>query len=187
MRPLLGDLLAAASGHLGAATGDPCLGADAAPSVVRELARLTAVMARCADAFVPDNRGDSRHLLDAHGLAMLDARSALHHAAARMRAAWGALGDGSDDAPDAAAACLAAAADNLAAGHDLLQTHFTTDQSGWRHGTSPRAPAIVSPQAGAALITELGGYAGRLAPWALQLAAVPNGRLPAPARVPRSV
>jgi len=184
MRPLLGDVLATASGHIGAATGDLCLEADAAPSVVRELVRLTAVMARCADAFVQADRGDSRHLLDAHGLAMLDARSALRHAAACMRAAWGALGGGSGDAQHAAAACLSAAADGLTAGHDLLQTHFTIDQSGWRHGSSPWAPAIVSPQVGAALITEIGGYAGRLAPWALQLAAaVPDGGLPARAQV----
>jgi hypothetical protein len=79
MRPLLGDVLATASGHIGAATGDLCLEADAAPSVVRELVRLTAVMARCADAFVQADRGDSRHLLDAHGLAMLEARSAARH------------------------------------------------------------------------------------------------------------
>jgi hypothetical protein len=184
MRPLLRDVLATASGHIGAATGDLCLEADAAPSVVRELVRLTAVMSRCADAFVQADRGDSRHLLDAHGLAMLDAGSALRHAYACMRAAWGALGGGSGAAQHAAAACLSAAADGLAAGHDLLQTHFTTDQSGWRHGKSPWAPAIVSPPVSAALITEIGGYAGRLAPWALQLAAaVPEGRLPARARV----
>ena len=183
MRPLLGDFLATASGHIGAATGDLRVGADAAPSVVRELARLTAVMVRCADAFVQDDRGDSRHLLDAQELAVLDARSALRHAHACMRAAWGALGDGDDEAQHAAAACLSAAADDLAAGHDLLQTHFATDQFGWRHATSPWAPAIASPQVGAALITEVGGYAGRLAPWALQLAAaVPDRRLPPRAR-----
>jgi hypothetical protein len=152
-------------------------------SVVRELVRLTAVMARCADAFARDDRSDSRHLLGAHGLAMLDAGSALRHAAGCMRAAWGAP-SGGGDAQHAAAACLSAAADGLAAGHDLLQTHFTTDQSGWRHGNSPWAPAIASQQVNAALMTEIGGYAGRLAPWALQLAAaVPEGRLPAPARV----
>ena len=56
--------------------------------------------------------------------------------------------------------------------------------SGWRHGTSPWASATVSPQVGAALITEIGDYAGRLAPWALQLAAaVPGERLLARARV----
>jgi len=183
MRPSLGDVLASASGHIGAATGDRCLGAEAVPSVLRELVRLTAVMARCADAFARDDGGDSRHLLDTHGLAMLDARSALRHAAERMRAASGTLGGGSDDAQHAAAACLSAAADSLAASHDLLQTHFTTDQAGWRHGTSPWAPGIVSSTVNAALITEIGSYAGRLAPWALQLAAVPDGRLPARARV----
>jgi hypothetical protein len=142
------------------------------------------LMARCTDAFVQDDRGAPRHLLDAPGLATLDARSALRQAHAHMRAAWGALGGGNDDAQHAAAACLSAAADSLAAGHDLLQTHFTTDQCGWRHGNSPWAPAIVSQQVNAALITEVGGYAGRLAPWALQLAAaVPDRRLPARARV----
>jgi hypothetical protein len=183
MRPLLGDFLTSASGHIDAATGDRHLGADSAPSAVRELARLTVVMVRCAEAFARDDGDDSRHLLDAHGLAMLDARSALRHAYVCMRAAWGALGGGSDDAQHAAA-CLSVAADGLAAGHDLLQTHFTTDQSGWRHGNSPWAPAIVSQQVNAALITEIGSYAGRLAPWALPLAAaIPEGRLPAPARV----
>jgi hypothetical protein len=184
MRPLLGDFLAAVSGHIEAATGDLRLDAEAAPSVVRELVRLTAVMARCADAFLRDDRSDACHLLDAQELAVLDARSALRHAAARMRAAWGALGDGHDDAQSAVAACLSAAADNLAAGHDLLQTHFTTDQFGWRHGNSPWAPAVASQQVNAALVTEIGGYAGRLAPWALQLAAAaPHERLPERARV----
>jgi hypothetical protein len=45
--------------------------------------------------------------------------------------------------------CLAAAADNLAAGRDLLHTHFTTDQFGWRHGTSPGAALLRWPVAGA--------------------------------------
>jgi hypothetical protein len=76
IRPLLGDFLAAASGHIDIATGDLRLDAEAAPSVVGELVRLTAVMVRSADAFVQDDRGDSRHLLDAQRLATLDARSA---------------------------------------------------------------------------------------------------------------
>src|SRR5262249_19601050 len=95
---------------------------------------------------------------------------------------WGALGDGSDEAPRVAVAFLSAA-DSLTAGHDLLQTHFTTDQSGWRYGNSPWAPAIVSQEVNAALITEIGSYAGRLAPWALHLAAAtPEERLPPQAR-----
>jgi hypothetical protein len=54
-----------------------------------------------------------------------------------MRAAWGAHTATDDDPPPSTAMCLAAATDNLAAGRDLLHTHFTTDQFGWRHGTSP--------------------------------------------------
>ena len=184
MRPLLGDFLAAASRHLDAATGDLRLGAEASPSVVGELCRLTAVMAHCADAFTAEDQSDPRHLKDARELAMADARSALRQAAARMRAAWGAHTEAGDDSPPGTAMCLSAAADNLVAGRDLLHTHFTTDQVGWRHGTSPWAPAIASGQVNGALVSEIGSYAGRLAAWALQLAAAGSaGRLPAQAQV----
>ena len=183
MRPLLGDFLAAASRHLDAATGDLHPGAEASPSVVGELFRLTAVMAHCADAFTAEDQSDSRPLKDARELAMADARSALRQAAARMRAAWGAHTEAGDDSPPAAM-CLAAAADNLAAGRDLLHTHFTTDQFGWRHGTSPWAPAIASRHVNGALVSEIGSYAGRLAAWAIELAAADSaGRLPPQARV----
>jgi hypothetical protein len=184
MRPLLGDFLAAASRHLDAATGDLRLAAEASPSVVGELCRLTAVMAHCADAFAAEDQSDSRHLQDARELAMADARSALRRAAARMRAAWGAHPEAGDDSPPGTAVCLSAAAGNLAAGRDLLHTHFTTDQFGWRHGISPWAAAIASRHVNAALVSEMGSYAGRLANWALQLAAAGSaGRLPPQARV----
>ena len=72
------------------------------------------------------------------------------------------------------------AADNLAAGRDLLHTPFTTDQSGWRHGTSPWAPAIASRQVNGALAGEIGGYTEHLAAGALQAAAAGSAeRLPA--------
>ena len=63
-------------------------------------------------------------------------------------------------------------------------THFTTDQVGWRHGTSLWAPAIASGQVNAALVSEIGSYAGRLAAWAIQLAAAGSAeRLPAQVRL----
>ena len=72
------------------------------------------------------------------------------------------------------------AADNLAAGRDLLHTHFTTDQSGWRHGTSPWAPPIARRQVNGALAGEIGGYTEHLAAGALQAAAAGSAeRLPA--------
>jgi hypothetical protein len=170
MRPLLGDFLAAASRHLDDATGDLRPATEASPSVVRELFRLTAVMAHCADAFAAEDQSDSRQVQDVRELAIADARSALRRAAARMRAAWGAHTQAGDDCPPGTARCLSAVADNLAAGRDLLHTHFTTDQAGWRHGTSPWAAAIASRQVNAALVSEIGSYAGRFANWALQLA-----------------
>jgi hypothetical protein len=101
-----------------------------------------------------------------------------------MRAAWGAHTATDDDSPPGTAMCLAASADNLAAGRDLLPTHFTTDQFGWRHGTSPWAPAIACRQVNGALAGEIDSYAGHLAAGALQLAAAGSAeRLPAQAQV----
>jgi hypothetical protein len=68
MTAYLGDLLALANGHIDAAIDDhSALSPEVVPSVVGSLARLTAVMARCTDAFVMyDHAGD---------LAELDARA----------------------------------------------------------------------------------------------------------------
>src|SRR5262249_35247741 len=83
-RPLLGDFLAAASEHIDVATnGVPQLPAETASAVVKELGRLTTVMARCAGAFAIDDQADPTCPLDAGALAVQDARAALRHAAAR--------------------------------------------------------------------------------------------------------
>jgi hypothetical protein len=172
MRPVLGEFLAAASEHVGAlASIDPDLSDEAVPTVVGEVARLTAVLARCASAFAFDEQDDSSYPLDARALALLDARSALGRAAARMNIAAGALGHGDDQAHHPAAARLAAATSYLSAGHDLLQSHFAPAQAGARRGNSPWVPAIASAPVSVALAAQMGGYAGRLAPWVLQLAA----------------
>ena len=57
--------------------------------------------------------------------------------------------------PHPAVAYLAAAADNLAACRDLLQTHFTTGHDGIRTGRSYWAPVITSGRVTAALLGEL--------------------------------
>jgi hypothetical protein len=185
MRPLLGDFLTAAGEHIDAAISeDPQLPAETVGAVVGELGRLTGVMARCVDAFVLDDQTGAAGLVDVRALAVLDARSALRRAAARMRGAVDALGDDGDDARHLAAARLSAATGCLAAGHDLLQAHFAPGPAGSRYGNSPWAPAIVSAPVNAALVTEMGRYAGRLAPWMLAVAATPSEEtLPAPARV----
>jgi hypothetical protein len=60
---------------------------------------------------------------------------------------------------------LSAAADYLAAGRDLLHTHFFVDRAGGRTGASYWAPVITSGPVTAALLAELAGYAQKLAPW----------------------
>jgi hypothetical protein len=184
MRPLLGELLTAASEHIDAATSDvPHLPADATLAVVKELSRLTAVMARCAGAFVADDGPDPDYL-DPHALALLDSQSALRHAAARMHTAADTLGPSSDDSRPPAAIHLASATAHLSAGHDLLQSHFAAGPSGTRYGNSLWAPAIVSAPVNTALITTMSRYAGRLAPWLLQLAAASSCKaLPASTQV----
>jgi len=98
-----------------------------------------------------------------------------------MRAAGGAHTQTGDDSPPGTALCLAATTGNLAAGRDLPHTHCTTDQPGWRHGTSPwMSPATAGRQVNGAPAGEIGGYAGHLAAGALQLAAAGSAeRLPA--------
>jgi hypothetical protein len=65
---------------------------------------------------------------------------------------------------------LASANSYLAAGRDLLQTHFTTGPAGDRVGTSPWAAVITSPPVTSALLTEFAGSARRLAVWTARLA-----------------
>jgi hypothetical protein len=80
---------------------------------------------------------------------------------------------------------LAEAADCLAAGHDLLQTHFSLGPFGSRHGNSRWAPVITSAPVNHALLAEMAGYAHRIAPWVIWLTVAdpPDEALPATARV----
>jgi hypothetical protein len=186
MRPLLGDLLARAGEHIDAVTGfDGPLPEPAARAAVQELDRIAATMTRCAGGFRRYDESDSIHLLDEQARFALEARSALAEAAAGMRAAARGLGGGGDDRSHPAVAHLADAVGCLAAGHDLLQTHFTPSRAGVRAGNSPWAPLIVSAPVGTALAAEMAGYGGRLAPWAIRLTALDDAgaaALPAPAR-----
>ncbi len=68
---------------------------------------------------------------------------------------------------------LARAADQLAAGRDLLYTHFATDPSGGWARTSPWAKVIYSPPVADALLSEIGGFAAQLAPWMMRLSLEP--------------
>ncbi len=179
MPPLFGDFLAAASEHIDAAVrfyGDLPAGfygdlpAGAAREVIGELDRLVAAMARYVGAFTPAGPADpaAAHL-DVRARAEADAGPALREAAASLRADAERLGGTSGDPICPAARHLAAAADALTAGHDLLQTHFTPARDGSRTGRSRWAPVITSEPVTAALLSEVACRARRLAPWVARL------------------
>ncbi len=181
----MGDLLGLASEHIEAVTrNDGRVPPEAAGAAIQQLHRLIAAMSRSADAFVMNDQAEHAMWPDAQAQAVRDARSALRHAATRMSAAVVALGDSNGTHP--VVGRLAVAADCLAAGHDLLQTHFNPGPFGSRVGSSPWAPVIVSIPVNMALVAEMAGYARRLAPWALQLAATGQADGERSAPCPRS-
>ena len=139
-----------------------------------QLHRLIATMARCAGDLVPDRgvyTAASRSDLDPWTRAVIDARDAFRFAAAELRS------PGSDDAAadaglaDPTARRLGAAAASLAAGRDLLQTHFTTGAGGVRVQRSDWSAVITSVEVTGAVADELVSWARRLAPVAARLSA----------------
>jgi hypothetical protein len=78
---------------------------------------------------------------------------------------------------------VARAADQLAAGRDLLHTHFSSTPTGARTRASPWAKVIGSRPVTDALLREIGGLAAQLAPWMMRLSleAPPDSAMPAAA------
>ena len=174
MAPLFGDFLTQAQGHVTAAVSvQEELPAEARSAVIRELDRLVTMLARYLGDIAL--AGDFPHSPQGEGpaggtRAALDARIALRRSAQVLHGATGSMGDG--DAVDAhpAAWHLARAAAQLAAGRDLLHTHFSNDPStGARTRTSTWAKVIHSPPITDALLSEIGGLAAKLAPWMVRL------------------
>jgi hypothetical protein len=174
MAPLFGDFLAQAQGHVTAAvSAQEELPADARSGVIRELDRLVTILARylgdmaLAGEFPQGPPGGE----PAGGTrAALDTRIALRRSAQVLHRASDSMGDGDAGDPHPAAWNLAHAAAQLAAGRDLLHTHFSDDPSAgaWIR-TSTWAKVIHSPQVTDALLGEIGGLAAKLAPWMVRL------------------
>ncbi|HEY5984757.1 MAG TPA: hypothetical protein VIV12_00035, partial [Streptosporangiaceae bacterium] len=188
MRPVLGEFLAAAGEHIDAATkSNAPIPYEAACAAVRELARLLTTMAGCANAFIRHDPPQPPAVLELPARADWDARTGLRRAAVRMRVAVSVLNDREEngDYDHPAVAHLTAAADCLATGHDLLQTHFSLGPFGSRHGNSRWAPVITSTTVNHALTAHMGAYADRIAPWAIRLTGAhpPDVGLPLQARI----
>jgi hypothetical protein len=164
---VLGEFLGPAGEHIAAAVsfrGQLPYGAQR--GVVRQLDRLVATLARyLGDLPLPDGPGPAREPARHADTRAAPARLSLDRAAQILRpaAAGTADGDGGDAHP--VVAHLAAAADHLAAGRDLLRTHFADGPAGPQTPTSWWAPVITSEPVSAALLSELAGYTQTLARW----------------------
>ena len=138
-----------------------------------QLHRLITTMTRCAGDLVPGHgvsTAASRSDLDPWTLAVIDTRDAFRLAAAELRPPGpGAAGDAG--LADPTARRLAGAASSLAAGRDLLQTHFSTDPGSAPVQRSDWSAVITSAEVSAALADELVSWARRLAPVAARLSA----------------
>jgi hypothetical protein len=164
MTPVFGEFLGPAGEHIAAAVsfrGE--LPYDALGGVVCQLDRLVATLARyLGDLPLPDALNPAREPeRDAAARAAL----ALGRAGQSLRHAAAGIADSGDGAAHPVVGRLSAAADHLAAGRDLLHTHFTTGPAGAWTAISYWAPVITSGPVTAALLGELAGYAQNLAPW----------------------
>jgi hypothetical protein len=143
--PVLGDFLGPAAEHIAApAAFRSELPYDAQRGVIRQLDRLVATMGRLL-ADLPDDPGSWPGPERDAGTRITTAKLALGRAAQNLRPAGAAAAaDTSADRTHPAIGHLSAAADHLAAGRDLLNTHFTADPDGARTTASYWAPVITS-------------------------------------------
>jgi hypothetical protein len=133
MAPVLGDFLRPAGEHIAAAarySGE--LPVPVKRAVITELDRLVARLARYLDDLALPADFTPASTADPAMRAALDARLALHQASASLQPAAAAAREGPADNGHPAVRHLSSANSYLAAGRDLLQTHFTTGPAGDR-------------------------------------------------------
>ena len=172
MTPVFGEFLGPAGRHITAAASFRDELPDAAKyGAIRQLERLATTLARyVGDLDLPDEFDPGSDLgLDFDVRPALDARTALRRAASSLRRTATTVCDTAADDEHPSVMHLRAAADYLAAGRDLLRTHFAAPPGGEMARNSFWAPLLTSGQLTAALLTELAALARQLAPWAAQL------------------
>ncbi len=170
MTVVLGDFLRPARAHITAAArsgGD--LPLHARRAVITELDRLVITMTRYLDDLVLPDDFTPASTADAEVRAAMDARRALRRAAASLHPAAAAVREADAHHAHPAAGYLSSANSYLAAGRDLLQTHFTTGTAGQQAGSTWWAPVITSPPVTGALLAELRACSRQLGAWTAQL------------------
>jgi hypothetical protein len=173
MTATFGDFLRPAGEHIAAAVSiRDELPAEATFGVIRQFGRLLSVLVHYLDDWpVPDEfeAAMAAEPLKLEEQTVLDTRIALRRGAQSLRYAMNTLADTVIDDSHPAVQHLTAAAGFMAAGRDLLQTHFATGPSGTRERRSHWASVITSRPVTDALLSEIAGYALRLAPWTARL------------------
>ena len=175
MHPVFGDFLVGAHDGITAAVSTSGeLPGDAKVGVICQLDRLVTTLAR----YVGDiplasefDRLQARQNPGTGGREALEARIALRRSAQVLHSAvLSTTGDVSAGEPHPVARHLAGAATQLAAGRDLLHTHFSPDPAtGARNRASAWAKAIYTPSITDALLSEIASMAAQLAPWMMRL------------------
>jgi hypothetical protein len=169
MTAVFGDFLGRASDHVTAAVSIPDeLPDDVLAGIIGELSRLTSTLTGYLGDMLPP--AEFAPATAARGLApdmraVLNTRIAMRRAAQSLRPGRAAIRSISVDGTHPVIWHLSNAATHLAAGRDLLQTHFASSPSGVRDGTSSWAAALTSGPVTSALLARIGGIAAELAPW----------------------
>jgi hypothetical protein len=173
MTATFGDFLRPASEHIAAAVSiRDELPAGATFGTIRQFGRLLITLVHYLDDLPgPDEFEAAMTAEPLHPQAqtVLDTRIALRRGAQSLRYAMNTLTDTVIDDSHPAVQHLSTAVGFLAAGRDLLETHFATGSGGTRESRSYWAPVIASRPVTAALLGEIAGYALRLAPWTARL------------------
>ena len=183
-----GDLLHRARGHLDAAAEvpDSALREESIVAAAQVTSRLALTLSRYLGDIAPGDIAEAitSSQLDPQVRSAVEAREALELAAEGLRAdAYGSGKPGGDPAGPLAAR-LAQAATALAAGRDLLRTHFSTGPDRQWSPRSHWAPVITSGPVTRALAAEVAGWSRQLAliTTRLSLAAQADPATPAPVR-----
>ena len=157
-----GELAGQARAHLEMAAGlpDTALRGESAIEGARVAGRMARTLSRYLADIAPYGMAEAvmnRHLGEPVR-AVVDAREALRMAAMSLRGGVGDLGSPEGEAPSPLSGHLSAAAVALAAGRDLLQTHFSSDPAGQRSPRSDWAAVVTSAPLTGAIQAEVAGW-----------------------------
>ena len=173
MTATFGDFLRPAGEHIAAAVSlHDELPAEGTFGAICQFGRLLSTLVHYLDDLpVPDefSAAMAAEPLSPEARVVLDTRIALRRGAQSLRYAMNTLADAVIDDSHPAVQHLSAAAGFLAAGRDVLQTHFATGPGGTREHHSYWAPVITAPPVAPALLGEIAKCALQLAPWTARL------------------